>query len=880
MISDLLYRLRSLTRRGTVEGELDDELRFHMEREIRKHMDAGLPRDEATRRARMAFGGLEHVKEECRDSRGISMFDVAMQDLRYALRVLFKSPGFTVVAVLSLALGIGANTAVFSLVNAVLLRPLPYPQPERIVHLTRQIGGEFYDALSIPQMQFWQEHSTVFASIAGHRGTGERTLVAGLMRDPIKATAITTDFFRTLGIAPVLGREFEPDETRPGGPRGIILSDALWRRIFSADPNVLGRAVTLDEDSYTVVGVLPPSFWFPQATDAFTPLRPSGGLMDTGTNTEVLARLRPGITPQQAQAEMATIFESYRRAFPNRVFREERGIQLVPYRDRLVGEVRTNLLVLFGAVLLLLLICCSNLASLLLARLAARQKEIAIRLALGGGRARLLGQFLVENLVLGVMGGCAGVLTGYALLRGLIALVPFDLPVSAPVRLDGMVLLFAAAIALGTVVFFSVPPVLSSRRLDANTALNSAGRSAGTGPSTQRARSVLVVAEVALSVALLVSAGLLIQTLYRLHHEHLGFSTENLLTFNTPFAPEHRRNPAEQWSYERAIMERLQAIPGVRSVAAANSLPLAGWNNIPTQREGHPEQSIGGMEYRIVTPGYFEAMSIPVLRGRTLTAGDTRSSTPVMVVNETVARAWWPKENPIGDHVVVGRFKQREFPEALELPREVVGVVGDTKTASIKFAAQPTVYIPAPQAAHEGNRMSWVVRYAVSEGLAEQIRRAVTGVDPAQRITRLQSMTQLVAAGTSDSRFDAWLFGSFAGLALALTAIGVYGLLSFSVAQRRREIGTRIALGATRPDILRMVLKHGVGLTTAGLVLGLAGAFATTRLLAALLYGVRPKDPFSFVAVAALLLAVGLAASYLPARRATKVDPIVALRYE
>lgn len=807
----------------------------------------------------------------------ISIVEIAIQDLRYALRLLFKSPGFTTVAVLSLALGIGANTAVFSVVHAVLLRPLPYPEPDRLVSLDQK---GFQGALSIPELDFWKEHSNSFASLAGHRGVADQNLIFGTGREWIKTTVVTTDFFRTLGVNPVLGREFKLEETRPGGPQAIILSDSLWRRDFGADPGVLGRAVTLDGASYIVVGVLPAGFWFPQAADAFVPLRPTGGLSDTGRNTQGIGRLKPGMSLLQTQAEMETVTESFRRAYPQNIPRAYRGPTVIPYQESLVGNVRLNLLLLFGAAGLLLLIACSNLASLLLARLAARQKEIAVRLALGSSRGRLLGQFAVENILLGVLGGFAGVIGAFWLLRGLVVLIPFELPASSPIRLDLPVLIFAVAIALGTGLLFSLAPFLSSVRLDVNTALKAAGRATGSGTVRQRTRSVLVVGEVALSVTLLVAAGLLIQSLYRLHQERLGFTPQGLITFETPFSSE-QRNRGGIWNLERTLLERLRALPGVRSVAAINVLPLTGQNNVPTEREGHPEQSIGGMEIRSITPQYFEAMGIPVLRGRSFNASDTASALPVALVNETLARRWWPQGNPMGDRVIIGRFQGHDFPDIKDSPREIVGVVADTKTTELKARPRPTVYVPAAQVSEKmAGGAAWVVRADLSTGLAQEIRRAIAEIDPTQRVTSMRPMEKIVSSATADSRFDATLFGIFAGVALALTAIGVYGLLSFSVAQRRQEIGTRMALGASRSDILKLILIQGITLSAIGLALGLGGAFALARSLASLLYGVRPADPSIFAAVAILLLSVGLLASYLPSRRAAKVDPMIALRHE
>ena len=793
------------------------------------------------------------------------------QDLRYGLRVLRKSPGFTLVAVLSLALGIGANSAIFSLVHAVLLRPLPYPHAEQLVRVSGQGTGS---AVTMTEYDFWKEHAASFASAAGHRGVATRRLVAGPRQEWVTAMTVSADFFRTLGIVPALGREFSAGETLRGGPLAIILTDGLWRRVFGADPAVLGRAVALDDSSFVVVGVLPRSFWFPQSADSFVALRPSGGLDDRGFNTEMIARIRPGIDIRRANSEMPTLTQSIRREHPDLFKADYRGLELAPYQDSLVGDSRLNLLLMFGAVGLLLLIACANLASLLMARLAMRRKEIAMRLALGSGRGRLVRQFLVENILLTLAGGLAGLAAARVLLDSLVAAIPFDLPSAAPIALDGPVLAFTLAVACATGLAFSMAPILTASRLDLQEALKAGGRTGG--GVRQGARSILVVSEVAIAVMLLVSAGLLIQSLYRMHQERLGFTAQGLTTFTTPFATERRRNAAEQWQYESILLQRFQTLPGVSGAAGINVLPLTGHANMPTQREGHPENSIGGMEVRYVTPSYFAVMGIAMRRGRGFQSTDTESSPPVILVNEAVARQWWPDGDPVGERVVIGRFQGRDF--GTPTPRNVVGVVADTKGEFLKSPPRPTVYIPASQLSDARGSMTWVLRGRLPAGFAAQLRRSVDEIDSRQRIGTIQTMEQIVDATTASSRFDAWLFAFLAGLALALTAVGVYGVLSFSVARRASEIGTRMALGATPAAVLRMILRQGLALIAIGLVLGMAGAWAATRSLTTLLYGVRASDPASFLAVAALLFGVGLVASYLPARRATRVDPMVALR--
>jgi putative ABC transport system permease protein len=864
--------LKRFFRRKRWDAERAGELEAYLEIETADNLARGMTLENARNAARRKLGNPTLIREEIYHMNTIGFVETVGRDLRYALRLLSASPGFTVAALASLALGIGANTAIFSVVHAVLLRALPYPQPAQLLHVDGK-GRPPY--LAIPEYEFFKDHATAFSSVAGLRGLSNQTLITGGKQEAIDVLTVTAGFFHTLGVTLALGRDFGAAETQSNGPQAIILSDSLWRRSFSSDPQVLGRVVRLGDNRYTVAGVSPHGFWFPQSADAFVPLRPAGNLSDSGFNTEMIVRLKPGVSLRQAQAEMATLTEDYRRTFADGKYA---GLTVTPYQEWVVGKVQTNLLLLFGAAALLLLIACSNLASLLLARLAARQKEIAVRLALGGSRGRLLQQFFTENILLGVTGGAAGLLGAHWLLRGLIAVIPFQLPASEPIRLDLPVLAFTFAIALGTGLIFSLSPFFSSARLDVHETLKASGRSTGAGGVRQRTRNILVVSEVALSVTLLVAAALTIQSLYRLHHEQLGFAPQGLLTFRTPATGERRNNPVARWNFEAALLERLRAVPGVRHVAAINVAPLTGQNNFPTQREGHTEDSIGGMEIRIITPGYFEAMGIPILRGRTFTSHDTDSTEPVVLVNDTVARRWWPQGNPLGDRVVPCRFQGKDF--CKQSPREVVGVVGDTKTVELTAPPRPTIYIPAAQALEYDAAINWVVRGALSPTFAQQIRRAIAEMDPQQRVDRVRTMDEILSTTTADSRFDAWLFGAFAALALVLTAIGIYGLVSFTVARRTSEFGTRMALGASRGDVLRLVLKQGITLTAVGLVIGLGGALALGRSLSSLLFGVGATDPLSLAAVSVVLLGVGLLASYIPARRATKTDPMVALRYE
>jgi putative ABC transport system permease protein len=802
------------------------------------------------------------------------------QDVRYGLRMLAKNPGFTTVAVLTLALGMGANTAIFSVLNGVLLRPLPYSRPNEIVQVNLAWkGGGLNDWLTAPEFEFYRDHSSAFEAVAGFRGGGEVAIKRGDATEWIRSLRATDGFFPVLGVRPAIGRGILRDETRPGGARVAILTDSLWRKAFGADPAVIGRQLEMDDVVYTVVGVMAPGFTFvEQPADVFIPLQLGRSIEDTGMNTRAIARLKSGTSLAQAQANIDVVFEQLRRQ--GSVQSGQRGIQLESYQKYLAGDLGTSLLILFGAVAFLLLIACANVASLIMARTSSRQREISIRLALGAERWQLLQQFLSESLLIALVGGAAGLLAAGWALKGLVSSIPWDIPSTTYLGLDSHVLAFTFLLAAGTTVVFGLVSYWQSSRLDLNASLKEGGTRAGSGTARNRLRSALVVGEAALSLMLLVGAGLLIEALYHLHQQKLGFDPHHVYTMTTPFAAAAKLTAPQIWTFEQEVLRRLKGVSGVASVAVVNQLPLIGPNNLPTEHEGHPQHSIGGMEYRAVSPQYFQTMRIPILQGRNFQETDTALSTPVAMVSETVARAWWKGESPLGDRIVVGEYGGRQFPEILERPREVVGVVTDVKNLAIYEAQPTTVYVPVAQLTRPLNSTAWVVRTNGNVALAAVLRGAVAAVNPHQRVLNLQAMSDIVSSSVARPTFNALLMGMFATLAIVLTAVGIYGVLSFHVARRTQEIGIRIALGARRANVLRMVVAEGVVLVMAGIGIGLAGALALTRFLASLLFGVEPRDPLTFAAVSLLLAVVALLAAYIPARRAAKVDPIVALRYE
>ncbi|HME00681.1 MAG TPA: ABC transporter permease [Terriglobia bacterium] len=874
--------LRLLLRKEQSEQQLDEEMRFHLQRQIEQNIASGMNPEEARLAALRLFGGVEQIKEECRDMRGTNFIENLLQDLRYGVRMLAKNPTFAAVAVITLALGIGANTAIFSVVNAVLLRPLPYPRSDAIVEIKGVWkDGGLADDLTVPEFEFYRNHASAFAAIAGYRGGPDLSIKRGGVSEWITSLRVTDGFFKVLGVAPALGRGVLREETRPGSAQSVILSDSLWRKAFGSDPAVIGRQVVLGDASFTVVGVMPPDFTFvEQQVDVFVPLQLGTGIEDTGMNTSVIARLQPATSLAQGQANMNVVFEQLRQA--GSAQSGQAGARLLSYQTALAGDLRPSLLMLFGAVGLLLLIACANVASLIMARANARQREISIRLALGAERWRLLQQFLAESLLIALMGGAAGLVAAVWALKLLVSSIPWDLPSTTHIGLDGSVLAFTSLVALGTSLAFGFTSYWQTSRLDPNTALKEGSTQGGRSTAGSRGRNVLVIGEVALSLMLLVGAGLLIESLYRLHQQRLGFDPQHVYTMNTPFAPAERATANQVWIFEQQVLERIKAVPGVTSAGVVSLPPLTCCGNLPTQHEGHPEhdQSIGGMEYRAISPEYFQTMHIPILQGRNLQETDTASSTPVVIVGETVAALWWKGKNPIGDRLVVGEYEGRQFPEVLEPPREVVGVVGDVKNISLEESDPTTIYVPASQLFRPPNSTAWVVRASSNLALGEQLRQAVTAVNPDQRVLGLQSMSDVVARAVAHPTFDVLLMGTFAALALTLTSVGIYGVLSFHLARRTQEIGIRIALGAKRGNVLLMVVGQGAFLAAVGIGIGLVGALVLSRFLSSLLYGVKPTDPPTFIAVSLILAAVALLASYIPARRATKVDPMVALRYE
>ena len=820
--------------------------------------------------------------------------ETLLQNLRYGLRALAKSPGFTAIAILTLALGIGANTAIFSVVNAVLLQPLSYPNPDRLVELELSSPQGNGDITSIPKFIVWREQTQAFDSVAAYDFAGPGiNLTGGDRPEQVRGIHVSSDYFRVFGAPMALGRTFTAEEDRPGGPAVALISNGLWRSRYGGDPGIINRTIDLGGEPYTVIGVLGPTFASDAKNDVWVPLKPDPNSTNQGHYLHATARLKPGVTLAQAQAAMKLAADQFNRKFPNSpVMGPGASFTAVPLRDSVIGNVRFDLLLLFGAVGFVLLIACANVANLLLARATIRRREIAIRSALGAGRARIIWQLLTESLVLSLAGGVLGLAFGYLGVRALLAMNPGDIPrvgeQGANVNLDWRVLAFTFGAAVLTGILFGLVPALSASRSDLSITLREAGSRSGAGVRHNRARSVLVITEMALALVLLVGAALLIRTFAALRGVNPGFEARNVITMQMSLTGGRFEKATSVELLVRNSRQRVESLPGVAAAAMTCCLPLEGGFGLPFTIVGRPLKDSpyhGGAGYATVSPGYFEVFRIPVLSGRSFQDQDNSAGGRVVVITESMAKEYWPKGDALGALITIGKGIGPEFEEP---PRQIVGIVGDVHQGALNRPPDQIMYVPLAQVNDAiialNNRitpMIWVVRtklppFSLSADIQRELREASGGLP----VAHIRGMQQVVGESIARNDFYMTLLTIFAGVALVLAAIGVYGLMAYSVQQRTQEIGVRMALGASPQQVRRMVVIQGMHLALVGVILGVGSALALTRLMSSLLFGVKPWDPAMIVLVAVLLSAVTLLATYLPARRASRVDPVIALRYE
>jgi putative ABC transport system permease protein len=885
MWSDLSFRLRALFRRNAVEAELDEELRAHFENQVEKYVQAGATRQEATRRARLEFGGLDQVKEECRDARGVSFVETLLQDLRFGLRMLRKNPGFTTVAVLTLALGIGANAAIFSVVDAVLLHPLPYQQPHQLVWLYCKRLDRAKAPFSIADYLDYQKQSRNLKTLAAFSIWGANLTGEG-MPQRIQGIKVTGNFFGALGVQSFLGRTIEAPDDSPDAQPVVVLAYGLWQRQFGADRAVVGRTILLNERSYTVIGVLPLGFFFPQRDAEIASslnLSADSRRADRGDRfLRVIGRLREGIPAEQAEAQLTAIAETLQRLYP-RTNNKNIGVHAIPMDQEIIGNLRIALAVLLGAVGMVALLACANLGHLLLARFSVRQRELALRRVLGATPGRLARQLLLESCLLAAGGAALSVLFARWCVPLLLRLSPAQVPNIGAIGVNARVLLFIAAISfLAVLLFGSWPAVLTSRGAP-NEAIRAAGSSFGAA-SGAKLRKLLVVMEACLAVVLLTEAGLFAKSFARLVQVDPGFESRGVLAMRLSLPPQRYATPQDVTNFEQRLAPMLRSLPGVEEVGVNSSLPLSGtWaadDFTIAERPPLKTSEIPSAQYRVVSPGYFNAMTIPLLAGRIFGIDDRLETRPVVIINQTMAARFWPNASPLGDHLKLGGYSPRGGDP------EIVGVVGNVK--HLELDSQPTfdVYVPLRQLStgylpYFVNGMWCVVRGASSpDALAGPVRAAVQAADAEVATSRIAPLESFVADATALRRFNAWLAGMFGGAALLLAALGIYGVIAFGVAQRKREIGLRIALGAKPEGVLRLVVAQGMTLAVAGIGGGVLASLALTRWTSGLLFGIGAGDAATLCEAACLLLGVALLACYVPARKAMRVDPMIVLRYE
>ena len=868
-------KIRGLVSRRRLDEDFQQEIDSHLEMLIEDNLRRGLSPEEARRRARVQLGGITQLREVHREMWSLPWVETLLQDLRYGLRQLLRNPGFTAVAVLTLALGIGANTAIFSIIDGVFLRPLPYPQADRLVYPLWVWTGGVEDSVGSADYLFWEKHNRAFEAAGAYEPISGSNLVVNQHAHYVRVTKVTPSLFRTLGVSPNLGRDFTAEEGQVVGPHAVILSYDLWRNLFSADKHAIGHTVQMDGQTYEVVGVMPRNFQFVAKADVYTPLQLTFNPKNHDQNYGMVARLRQGVPLERAQADVDHVFGLFKQMYPEAVWKGWQGLRLITYQKELTGNVRVPLLVLFGAVLLVLLIAIANVTSLFLGRAAARETEIALRTAIGASRWRLLRQLVTEGILLASLGGGLGFLLADRGLRWLLVSIPQSisidlntslLPLGGQVKLDMPVFAFTLLASLLAGVAAGLFPLFQSRAVNINEELKQ-GRARASSSRRPSLRNILVTAEISLAVVLLAGAGLLTKSFLKLKTVNPGFDPVHLYELQTSLPPGQYATTAEAWALQRRVIRQLEAVPGVAGVATTSNLPVQRGLNLPVNIPGCGQPTVQG---RAISAGYFRAMGIPLLSGREFLDTDQANA---VIINHALARRCWPNRSPVG--MAVGKS-------------QIVGVVGNTKEGSLGNPSLPVVYFPQwavsdrfTQMVHGWFLTAWVIRCKTPLN-RDAAKQALDAADPTLPIASFEPMTRFVARSfaVAKGRLLAALLDGFTGLALLLVVVGIYGVLSYLVAGRTHEIGVRMALGAERRDVLKMVVGQGLKLALIGVAIGIAGALVLTRFLSSLLFGVKPTDPLTFIAVSLILIAVALLACYIPARRAAKVDPMVALRYE
>jgi len=883
----LFSRIAGLFDRERRDAELQDELQTVLQMHIDDNLRSGLSTEEARRQALIKLGGIDRVSEAYREQRGIPILETIAQDIRFALRGMRKNPGFTAVALLTLTLGIGANTALFSVVNGVLLNPLPYPNPEQLVILFGKTKQFEHASVSYPNYLDWEKQSHSFSSMAPFRG--ENFNVTGQDEpERLQGYMISSSFFSTLGVSPILGRTISPQEDMAGGSPAALISEGLWKRRFGASPGVLGRTMVLNGTGYAIVGVIPASFrlYSGDNPEVYVPIGewtdPTFRDRSVGMGMGVVARLKPNVTLEQARADVENVARNLAAAYPQ----ADTGLSIGVLRLKgdMVGEIEGTLLVLFAAVGFVLLIACTNVANLLLARSTGRSREFAVRSALGASHLRLIRQVLTESALLGVIGGALGLVLAAQGTKFVLAAVPQALPRAQEINIDSHVLVFTLGASLLAGVLFGLVPALRLWHTNLQQTLKEGGR--GTAGTRQRTQNAFVIGEMAIALVLLVGAGLMIRSLALLWGVNPGFNPHNLLTFSVTTPPSAMKSPAQTRVAMRQLHDAVRNTPGVQAASlTGGALPMDGDSEVPFWLEGQPKPAntseMNWALFYIAEADYQKAMGFPLLSGRFISENDTETSPPVIVIDEYLAHKYFPNENPIGKHLNIG---------LLDLQPEIVGVVGHVKHWGLdrdsQKKVQAQVYVPLNQIPDRFwpllNRGAYLMLRSSVDPLTllPALRASVAKVNHEHVIYNVRTFDQIISDSLAERRFSMILLGLFAALALVLSSIGIYGVISYLVGQRVPEIGTRIALGAQRKDVLQLILGRGILLAAAGVILGSLLALILTRQMRSMIYGVSTTDPLTFAGVALLLMLVATAACYIPARRAMRVDPMSALRHE